>query len=161
MKKFYTLLVMLILTACSSQKSRYQQLMKELEKTKQASSLKDSLQSQSSTINATRQQVKEGVVLEMDELFYWHPDSGLQQQPGYIKVKVYKSSSKDSLVKQSHQQQSSTVKAHQQEQEMLKKTTHKALEKEVERKGSFTLNLLAMIFLGLVILGLWWSLRLR
>ncbi|WP_155978040.1 hypothetical protein [Pedobacter glucosidilyticus] len=161
MKKFYTLLVMLILTACSSQKSRYQQLMKELEKTKQASSLKDSLQSQSSTINATLQQVKEGVVLEMDELFYWHPDSGLQQQPGYIKVKVYKSSSKDSLARQSHQQQSSTVKAQQQEQELLKKTTYKVLEKEVERKGSFTLILLAMIFLGLVILGLWWSLRLR
>ncbi|WP_155977836.1 hypothetical protein [Pedobacter glucosidilyticus] len=159
MKKFYTLLVMLILTACSSQKSRYQQLITALEKTKQATLVKDSLQSQSSTINATQQQVKEGIVLEMDELFYWHPDSGLQQQPGYIKVKVYKSSSKDSLVKQSHQQQSSTVKAQQQEQELLKKTTHKTLEKEVERKGSFTLILLAMIFLGLVVLGLWWSLK--
>ena len=87
MKKFYTLLVMLVLTACSSKKSRYQQLMTELEKTKQTSSLKDSLQSKSSTISAMQQQVKEGIVLEMDELFYWHPDSGLQQQPSYIKVK--------------------------------------------------------------------------
>ncbi|WP_304066748.1 hypothetical protein [Pedobacter glucosidilyticus] len=152
---------MLVLTACSSQKSRYQQLMTALEKSKQASLIKDSLQSQSSTINATLQQVKEGVVLEMDELFYWHPDSGLKQQSGYIKVKVYKSSSKDSLVKQSHQQQSSSIKAQQQEQEMLKKSTTKTLEKEVERKGSFTVILLAMIFLGLVVLGLWWSLKLR
>ncbi|WP_304064286.1 hypothetical protein [Pedobacter glucosidilyticus] len=150
---------MLVLTACSSQKSRYQQLITALEKTKQASSLKDSLQSQSNTINATLQQVKEGVVLEMDELFYWHPDSGLQQQPGYIKVKVYKSNSKDSLTQAVHQQQSSTVKVQQQEQELLKKTTHKSLEKEVERKGSFTLILLAMIFLGLVVLGFWWSLK--
>ncbi len=159
MKKMLYLWVMLVLTACSSQKSRYQQLITALEKTKQASSLKDSLQSQSNTINATLQQVKEGVVLEMDELFYWHPDSGLQQQPGYIKVKVYKSNSKDSLTQAVHQQQSSTVKVQQQEQELLKKTTHKSLEKEVERKGSFTLILLAMIFLGLVVLGFWWSLK--
>ncbi|WP_168199458.1 hypothetical protein [Pedobacter aquae] len=159
MKQLSTFMMVLLLTACSSQKSRYQQLITALEKTKQATFLKDSLQSKSSTINATLQQVKEGMVLEMDELFYWHPDSGLQQQPGYIKVKVYKSSSKDSLVKQSHQQQSSTVKAQQQEQELLKKSTTKTLEKEVERKGSFTGILLAMIFLGLVVLGLWCKLK--
>lgn len=161
MKKFYTLLVMLVLTACSSQKSRYQQLMTELEKTKQTSSLKDSLQSKSSTISAIQQQVKEGMVLEMDELFYWHPDSGLKQRPGFIKVKVYKSSSKDSLTQAIHQQQSSSIKAHQQEQELLKKTTHKALEKEVERKGSFIGILLGMILLGLVVLGFWWRFKIE
>ncbi|WP_168199358.1 hypothetical protein [Pedobacter aquae] len=159
MRKLIILLAMLVLTACSSQKSRYQQLLTELEKTKQASMIKDSLQSKSSTISSTQQQVKEGIVLEMDELFYWHPDSGLQQRPGFIKVKIYKSRSKDSLIQAIHQQQSSTIKAHQQEQEMLKKTTHKALEKEVERKGSFAWVILAVIFLGLLVVGLWWKLR--
>ena len=150
---------MLVLTACSSQKSRYQQLMTELEKTKQASMIKDSLQSKSSTISATQQQVKEGMVLEMDELFYWHPDSGLQQKPGFIKVKVYKSSSKDSLAQAMHQEHSSSIKAHQQEQEMLKKTTHKALEKEVKRKGGIMWLLIGVLVIGLVALGLWWRLR--
>ncbi len=150
---------MLVLTACSSQKSRYQQLMTELEKTKQASMIKDSLQSKSSTISATQQQVKEGMVLEMDELFYWHPDSGLQQKPGFIKVKVYKSSSKDSLAQAMHQEQSSSIKAHQQEQEMLKKTTHKALEKEVKRKGGIMWLLIGVLVIGLVALGLWWRFR--
>jgi len=159
MRKLIILLAMLVLTACSSQKSRYQQLMTELEKTKQASMIKDSLQSKSSTISATQQQVKEGMVLEMDELFYWHPDSGLQQKPGFIKVKVYKSSSKDSLAQAMHQEQSSSIKAHQQEQEMLKKTTHKALEKEVKRKGGIMWLLIGVLVIGLVALGLWWRFR--
>jgi cytoskeletal protein RodZ len=58
-----------------------------------------------------------------------------------------------------HQEQSSSIKAHQQEQEMLKKTTHKALEKEVKRKGGIMWLLIGVLVIGLVALGLWWRFR--
>jgi hypothetical protein len=151
MKKIFYLCVILVLTACSTQKSRNQQLLTTLEKSKQASLIKDSLQMKSSIINATHQQIKEGMLLEMDELFYWHPDSGLKQKPGFVKVKVYKSSSKDSLVQQNRISQRNTVKAHEQEQEFINKSKSKVLEKEVERKGSLIIFILLalIIFIGI------------